>query len=275
MPSNRKIIPIYTDNPEQEIWNYIANFEIEKFVNNYLDKNRTSNDNINNFDNNNDNGFDRQKLIIAITNNAKQAREFFMLSKQLPLSSRPVLLHYAFEKLTIMLILLKFGYNESIRQHGLIYCDNIEVKKDGLFVKLHEYFYPDTNLKGEEFDLKVVINANAISRIKIGYNIVNNSEIKITTIKNHNIISIKELEREFIFSFVLSVLARYQISKWMEILSGGDGKIILKIRRYFESIQLLFPNLILNELYDKFLEFYNPAQFAIFELDNYDISLDL
>ena len=99
MPSNRKIIPIYTDNPEQEIWNYIANFEIEKFVNDYLDKNITSNDNINNFNNNNDNGFDRQKLIIAITNNAKQAREFFMLSKQLLLSSRPVLLHYAFEKL--------------------------------------------------------------------------------------------------------------------------------------------------------------------------------
>ena len=74
MPSNRKIIPIYTDNPEQEIWNYIANFEIEKFVNGYLDKNRTSSDNINNFNNNNDNGFDRQKLIIAITNNAKQAR---------------------------------------------------------------------------------------------------------------------------------------------------------------------------------------------------------
>jgi hypothetical protein len=55
-----KIIPIYTDNPEQEIWNYIANFEIEKFVNSYLDKNRTSNDNINNFNNNNDNDFDRE-----------------------------------------------------------------------------------------------------------------------------------------------------------------------------------------------------------------------
>jgi flagellar motor switch protein FliM len=124
-------------------------------------------------------------------------------------------------------------------------------------------------------DLKDVISANEISRIKIGYNIVNNPEIKITTIKTHNVISIKELKREFIFSFVLSVLARYQISKWMEILSGGDGKIILKIRRYFESIQLLFPNLILNELYDKFLEFYSPTQFAIVEMDKYDIPLDL
>jgi hypothetical protein len=85
----------------------------------------------------------------------------------LSLSSRPILLHYAFEKLTIMLILLIFGYNQSIKQHGIIYDNNIEIKKDGLFVKLHEYFYPNKILKGEEFDLKDVINANAISRIKI------------------------------------------------------------------------------------------------------------
>jgi hypothetical protein len=270
MSSNRKIIPIYTDNPEQEIWNYIANFEIEKFVDEYIDKNISSSEN----KNISNNEYDRQKSIITITNNAKQAREFYMLSKQLPLSSRPVLLHYAFEKLTIMLVLIKLRYNQSIRQHGLTYCDNIQVKKDGLFVKLHQYFYPNNDLQGKEFDLKDVINANAISRIKINYNILNNQEIKIATIKTQNIISIHELEREFMFSFVLSVLARYQISKWMEILSGREEKIILKIRRYYESIQLLFPNLILNELYDKFLEFYNPAQFAIVEVDKYDIPLD-
>jgi hypothetical protein len=86
-----------------------SNFEIEKFVNGYLDK--PTNDRKNNFNNYSD----RQKLIIAISNNAKQAREFYMLSKQLPLSSRPILLHYAFERLTIMLILLKFGYNQSIK----------------------------------------------------------------------------------------------------------------------------------------------------------------
>lgn len=97
----------------------------------------------------------------------------------------------------------------------------------------------------------------------------------ITTIKTKNVISIQEIEREFMFSFILSVLARYQITKWMDILSGGEDKIILKIRRYCESIQLLFRNLILNELYDKIFSFHSPAQLGSIEMDEYDIPIDL
>lgn len=149
MNSKRRIVSIYTNDPEQEIWQYISDFEIEQFVINYLNNNKiVYNDDIT-----------KQKLVVAITNNAKQAREFYILSKQLPLSSKPVLLHYALEKLTILLILLKFGYTNSIKKHGLTYENNIEVKEYGLFVKLHKYFYPQINLKGEEFDLKDVINA--------------------------------------------------------------------------------------------------------------------
>ena len=32
MSCERKIESIYTNNPEQEIWNYITDFEIEKVV---------------------------------------------------------------------------------------------------------------------------------------------------------------------------------------------------------------------------------------------------
>ncbi len=120
MHSERKIVSIYTNNPEQDIWQYISDYEIEQVVIEYL-----KNNGIYLKDDNNNFEIDRQKLIIAITNNAKQAREFYMLSKQLPLSSRPVLLHYAFEKLTIMLILLKFGYTRSIYHHGITYYNKI------------------------------------------------------------------------------------------------------------------------------------------------------
>lgn len=61
----------------------------------------------------------------------------------------------------------------------------------------------------------------------------------------------------------------------MDILSGGENKLILKIRRYFESIQLLFPNLILNELYDKTLVFHLPMKVGGIEMVDYDIPLDL
>ena len=270
MHAERKIVSIYTNNPEQDIWQYISDYEIEQVVIEYL-----KNNGIYSKDDNNNSEIDRQKLIIAITNNAKQAREFYMLSKQLPLSSRPVLLHYAFEKLTIMLILLKFGYTRSINNHGITYCDIIEVKENGLFVKLHEYFSPQTNLKGETFDLIDLIDANAISRIRIEHNIRKNQEVKITSVKTQKVIDIYELEREFLFSFVLSVLARYQISKWMDILSAKKDKSIIKIRRYYESIQLLFPNLILNELYNKTLNFFYPAELGPVEMDEYDIPLDL
>jgi YaaC-like Protein len=276
MSSERKVESIYTNNPEQEIWNYLADFEVETVVIEYLSRNRTDFTNDNNF---NDEHNMIKDLLVDITNNAKQAREFFMLSKQLPLSSRPVLLHYAFEKLIIMFIYLKFGSNNSIKehisQHGLTYFEQIEVKEKGLFVKLHEYFSPQNKLKGEKFDFFDLIDINAISYIKLDYNLLMKKELKITTVNTQKIISLKELEREFIFSFVLSVLSRYQISKWIEILSGKRDKSIIKIRRYFESIQLLFPNLILNELYDKTLTFYYPASLGDIEMENYDVPLEL
>lgn len=276
MSSERKIESIYTTNLEQEIWSYISDFEVEKVVSEYLSRNRADFTNKYNFNNKDD---IVQDVLVEIINNAKQAKEFFMLSKQLPLSSRPVLLHYAFEKLTIMFILLKVGYNKSIKEHigrhGLTYIDYIEVKEKGLFVKLHEYFSPQNNLKGEKFDFFNLIDINAISHIKLDYNVLMKKEVKITTVNSQKIISLNELEREFIFSFALSVLSRYKISKWIEMLSSKRDKSITKIRRYFESIQLLFPNLILNELYDKTLNFYYPISFGDVEMENYDLSLKL
>jgi hypothetical protein len=41
-----------------------------------------------------------------VTNNSRQARDFYEKSKELPLLSKPILLHYAFEKLANILILL-------------------------------------------------------------------------------------------------------------------------------------------------------------------------
>ena len=61
----------------------------------------------------------------------------------------------------------------------------------------------------------------------------------------------------------------------MKTLSEREDKIILKIRRYFKSIRLLFSNLILNELYDEILVFCCPAKLGIVEIDHYDIHLDL
>lgn len=75
-------------------------------------------------------------------------------------------------------------------------------------------------------------------------------------------VSIHELDREFIFLFGISTLARYRVNEWNDILSGRNNDLILKIQRYLQSVQLSFPNLILNILYDKIFLFYQPTQLS-------------
>jgi hypothetical protein len=73
-------------------------------------------------------------------------------------------------------------------------------------------------------------------------------------------VQLNELDREFIFIFGLSTLARYRVNEWIEIISGRKSDLILKIRRYLQAVELLFPNLVLNELYEKDFLFYEPAR---------------
>ena len=55
-------------------------------------------------------------------------------------------------------------------------------------------------------------------------------ELKITTVNTNKIIPLKELEREFIFSFVLSIISRYKISKWIErFFQGKEIKALPKL----------------------------------------------
>ena len=87
-----------------------------------------------------------------------------------------------------MFIYLKFGYNQYIKEdhisrHGLTYFDYIEVKEKGLFV-IHEYFSPQNNLKGEKFSFFDLIDINAISHIKLDYNVLMKKAVKITTVNS-------------------------------------------------------------------------------------------
>jgi hypothetical protein len=46
VPDNLEHISIYTDNPENEIWDYISGFESEHFVRHYIEKRIILNQNI-------------------------------------------------------------------------------------------------------------------------------------------------------------------------------------------------------------------------------------
>jgi hypothetical protein len=103
-------------------------------------------------------------------NIAKQARDFYLSSKELPLMSKPVLLHYTFEKLANILALVTFTEPYS-NVHGLKYRrgEPIKINLNGLFSIFHDCYSEDPSiyLEGYEFELEDVVNAGKIHYIEL------------------------------------------------------------------------------------------------------------
>jgi hypothetical protein len=272
---------IFTNNPEQEIWNYIGDFESEHFCHEFIKKcikikdswkrsnrilksKKKSKKKLEVF--NPIRVSDIKKNTPEIMNNTKQARDFYLSSKTLPLLSKPVVLHYTFEKLANILALITFREPSSLYAHGLTYWPPkpIRVAPNGLFQIFHDCYSEDISiyLEEREFKLENIVDAGQINYIhlyaKVGQHSLNINQIFDE--KNKKEVALHELDREFIFIFALSTLARYRVNEWIEIISGKKSDLILKIRRYLQAVEILFPNLILNELYEKVLLFYEPAR---------------
>lgn len=108
---------IQTSNREQEIWNFIDDLASEYFCREFMRKNswKIANHIFKMKKGLKDIEFFRPirkkdigKVVLEITNNARQATDFYTASKNLPLPSRPVLLYYTFEKLASILALVTF-----------------------------------------------------------------------------------------------------------------------------------------------------------------------
>ena len=86
------------------------------------------------------------------------------------------------------------------------------------------------------------------------YSLVASGSLSNNRIKDEisqNATTLHELDREFLFIFGISILSRYKVSEWNEILSGKYSDKVIKFQRYLQTTQLLFPNLIINHLLDK------------------------
>jgi len=274
--SNKHIVK--TNDIEKEIWNFISSFESEYFVKCFakdciskkfhgLDYNL-----LNSMKNSHNENIPNEKveiltplqlsdindeLVAEISNNAKQARDFYTASKQLTLLSKPILLFYSFEKLANVLILLTYKINKSSRySHGLAYHKDepIKIKSSGLFQRFHDCYSSDSSLylERQAFQFENILNAGELydvelfDAMELGLGDQNLNPINENTCKQSQI---TELDREFLFMFGLSILARYQVNDWSEIIAGQKSDKILRIDRYLQSVQSLFPNLILNQLY--------------------------
>lgn len=69
---------------------------------------------------------------------------------------------------------------------------------------------------------------------------------------------IHELTREIIFTYAMSMLARYTITKWNEIIEGNYVKkdVVWRIKDYLRQTQSFFPNLVSNKLHGQIYSFF-------------------
>jgi len=196
-------------------------------------------------------------IVSEISNNARQGYEFYIASKEIPHLSRPILVHYSFEKLSNVLILINFDTNGlPTFSHGVSYKDgNIQLEKKGLFQRFHDCYSFDPSIYAKKcsFKLENLVDSGPITEAElsnlVGSGSVSNNRIKDET--SQDTFTLHELDREFLFIFGISILARYKVNEWNELLSGKYSDHVIKIQRYLQASQLLFPNLVINYMFDK------------------------
>lgn len=276
---------IYTKDPIKEIWNSLQDFTSFEYLKKYLND-RINDNKINEIAKFNLKENSHVKLLGNDTSNEKipllqslikQSQDFYFAAINLPLLSEPILLFYSFE--TLSQFLFQSTY-EVIRKkkytHALHYDTQkhvLEVKEEGLFQDFH-ISHSSGKMFRHSFEFEEILRCGTINPVELeSYS----GRLYTHSIKNSNgeNVSLTELDREFMFIFSISVLARYDILKWVKILNGNkldnlDADLGIFIRRYINAIKLIFPILILNELKRKSCFFYEPARFMADEWEKYD-----
>lgn len=114
-------------------------------------------------------------------NNAKQARDFYMMAKDISFLSRPIMLIYSFEKLATMLTLLTYKKQErQSRKHGLSFFGNvIKISPSGLFPILHSCYSSDATFHNNkhQFSLEEVVDSGNISYLRLCYDVLVTSHL--------------------------------------------------------------------------------------------------
>jgi hypothetical protein len=268
---------VQCSNVETEIWSRISRFENQYYIKNFLNQ-RVSKINRNDslFDGCQNNrsiqdfGLIKEvnindDLLLRITNTAKQAREFYFASSSLPLLSKPILLIYALEKLSELLVLCTFNIpfvkidgKEMRYRHGVSYYDKIiSIKGEGIFQIFHDSFSDDSTIyvNKSQFKLEDLLridyksidgNANYIDIFNMmkGKHSNDYFEINIKEHSSNSIVDLHELDREFLFMFAISTLARYKVDEWSTMLDGKESDLILRIQEYIQTILSSFPNIV-------------------------------
>jgi hypothetical protein len=271
-------VTIDTNVREHEIWQQIGHFESEHYVSNFRSfriSSPTLTTHVHRLDefkkaNNLQKaspkleilpqvGATDEKIVREIALNARQTRAFYETSKNMSELTRPIILFYSFEKLANVILLNTFEHIPDSFSHGLSYHNGVlYIMKEGLFPRLHDCYSSDPAiyLNKYQFKLENLCICAPTSEQKI-LDMMNDITIRIQ-IRDElsgKDVEISEIDREFLFLYSLSSLARYDVNEWSDIIEGRNDDLIIDIRRYLHSIQTTYPNWLLNFLHLKRLLF--------------------
>jgi hypothetical protein len=248
---------VHTHDIENEIWFHILNkLSNYTFVRNIVGKSER-----------------RIEKIVILT---KQAQDFYEAYKQVSYITKPILLFYSLERLAALLLKIKMN-NIRNTNHGVYYNveeNKIDIQTRGLFPNFHQTYSRDNFIiaNRSSFLLEDLVNAGPITELDLnGLFLRENNELLLVRVKTSNghKITIHELDREFLFMFALSSIARYHVVQWSQILQGKNDDIAINIQRYLDSIRLFFPILICSYILEKKLQFpFIPC--TIYSLDDWD-----
>lgn len=98
---------IFTENPEQDLWNYLLKYTYKSHILKYFSENSI---NV---------GEDKESICEIISSSIVQAFEYFRLSKDASLNVSPVLIYYGTVNLVLGITTLKTGKLFNIKNHGM------------------------------------------------------------------------------------------------------------------------------------------------------------
>jgi YaaC-like Protein len=190
--------------------------------------------------------------VAEITLLSRQAIELYKASQVVNIYAKPFLLYYSYLKLARVLFLSTFESEEAKRGHGLKLEDDecLIVLTNGSFQRFHDSYSRDPSiyLNSCKFSWRDLINEKT-GRYALVLNMSDCNAVPLYERNSENDQYLEhELTREIMFTYAMSMLARYKVQNWNRLVEGRKEDVIWKISEYLTSTQTLFPNLIYNQL---------------------------
>jgi hypothetical protein len=224
-----------------------------------------------------------------ITHTARQAIEIYKASQTVSMYAKPILLYYCYRRLSNILFLATyeptFEKAKGSDTHGLtrdrIEKDNVICKPAGTFSRFQDSYFqdPQVYLEGASFKWQDLLepptqgfymfenmrkdSQQYITDILKKKKMLTNNKVEVRESKSNNpSYVIHELARELLFTYAMSMLSRYDILKWKELMDGKYDNIMWNIEGYLKTTQSFFPNLIFNEIHGTRYFFFPESRLA-------------